>query len=507
MYTIENKQSTVTRDVIYQYIGSGSQPFAGLIFYIVITKVLPVASVGAIALFLTIIGFFRLLFSFGLGTSSKHFVSYYLGKQNESSVKAVINRLTFLAISFGSLGLTILLLLAPNLSISLFHTYLYTKNLRSLGLVLGVTVIFMTLDGVMIGLQKFTTSAIINVVMWCSYYLSAAILAYMYGNLNIIINGWIVGVSIGVILQLSIILPETSRILPDRRTTAPKGILAYSAPIFVSTLFVYGSNFADRFILVVMTNLSNLGVYNLSAIIAGSMSFLALPFNNIFLSKFSEWYGMGNLERIRDNFRISSLLLYSIFIPSATMIISISDIILNKFVGIAYGAGKMPLIIMLSALSIFAGQNVIMQLLTAVKKAHIFIMSSGLSLCANFALSFALIPIWGMNGAALGFFSVSAINFFILYIYSKKTNLVSFNIRALFKIGLSSVVMYAVVSGIEIIAGNNPFLLPLYITMGLFTYILGIKYMKIFSDIDRKRLLSWIGESYFLEVIVNYIMK
>lgn len=71
METSHHQSRSIGIDALFQYTGSGVQFFSGMIFYLIIVRMFSTSSVGAIALFLAIIGLFQVVFSFGLGTAAQ----------------------------------------------------------------------------------------------------------------------------------------------------------------------------------------------------------------------------------------------------------------------------------------------------------------------------------------------------------------------------------------------------------------------------------------------------
>ena len=100
---------SIGMDAIFQYTGSGVQLFSGAIFYIIIVRLFSTSSVGAIALFLAIVGLFNVIFSFGLGTAAQHFTSYNLCIGNYASVKKTIYKIIFLGFILSIAGFLSLL--------------------------------------------------------------------------------------------------------------------------------------------------------------------------------------------------------------------------------------------------------------------------------------------------------------------------------------------------------------------------------------------------------------
>ena len=104
-------------DALFQYTGSGVQFFSGMVFYLIIVRLFSTTAVGAIALFLAIIGLFQVVFSFGLGTASQHFTSYSIGKGDYASAAKIFYKIISYGFAISIVGFLALLMLSPLLSL------------------------------------------------------------------------------------------------------------------------------------------------------------------------------------------------------------------------------------------------------------------------------------------------------------------------------------------------------------------------------------------------------
>ena len=275
-------------DALFQYTGSGAQIFSGSIFYIIITHLFSTSGVGAIALFVAIVGLFSVFFQFGLSAASQHFTSYKIGEGDYAAARLTIYKILGYALTLSLVAFASLIITAPEISLIFLHSSSFTFLVSLLGMVLFGNIMFSILNGILLGMQNFRISALINVVIWMSYYFGAIILAIYFRSIHTIIFGWALGILIGVAVELLIVLISINRFMGPGKAIPSTFIFAYSIPILLSGIISYGASSSDRLIVSGMLNLSSLGVYNFSLLIAGSLAFVAVPFNNILMPKFSE---------------------------------------------------------------------------------------------------------------------------------------------------------------------------------------------------------------------------
>ena len=487
-------------DAIFQYTGSGVQLFSGAIFYIIIVRMFSTTAVGAIALFLAIVGLFNIVFSFGLGTAAQHFTSYSLGIGDYAAVRKTIRKMIGFSFLLSLIGFGILLISSGGISLIFLHSTSYSFLVRLLSVVLLGNILFGILNGALLGLQNFRLSAIINIIIWVFYYFGSIALALYARSLDVIILGWIIGVFMGVSLELVIILRQVSRYPSSGKAPGSNFILKYSLPVLLSGIIGYGASYMDRFVVAGLLNLSSLGVYNFALLIASSIGFLATPFNNILMPKFSELFGEGRRGEIANIVDGSSVLLSSIYVPAALGIAALSPMILELLGGYQYTGGYVALAIIMGFSALFISVNILTQAIASVRKTHLFIYSSAAALAANVVLSIVLIPRFGLIGAAFGFSSVYAATFVIQYYFARKNGIVHFNYSAFAKVWIASIIMFAVVMSaeepLEAILHHTLLLLPLYIALGFVVYVLAARILQIFKREDKDLIISLFPDKY-----------
>lgn len=477
-------------DALFQYAGSGIQLFSGIVFYIIAVRLFSTSSVGAIALFVAIIGLFNLIFSFGLATAAQHFTSYNLGKGDFASVKRTIYHLIMIGSLLSVAGLISLQILSREISVVFFHSPQFTELVRVLSVVLFGNIMFGILNGAILGIQQFRISAIISMFIWTTYYFGALVFAIFLRSLETIVFGWLIGIFLGVAIELIVILSTIRKYLGEGRPPPNGYILRYSAPILMSGLISYGAAYSDRFIVSGLLSLSALGIYNFSLLISSSITFLAIPFNNILMPKFSELFARNERNKISSTVEVTSTLLSYFYVPCALGIAALAPNILHFLGGDEYSIVTLPLRIIMFITAVFVSQNILTQVVASIRKTRMFLYSSGLAMLSNIILSFTLIPRLGLVGAAIGYSSVYAITFGILYFSAFKESVLSFNLIGILKIWASALLMFISVYFVSMSIGPSNYFLPIYVIIGATIYLVLTRLMRIFKGDNKDLILS-----------------
>ena len=477
--------------IFFQYVNSLASFLAGFIFYIYIIHYYSSQLVGTVALFIAITTLLNVLFSLGLGTGLQHFVSYQLGRSEFASVRGMIKKFIAIGLGLAFLSLIFLYFSAPIFASLFFHSPTYIFLIRFLGIDLFFMVANTFLSGVLLGLQKFKSQAVWNGVGVVVAYLFPLILLHYFDSAIFIIIGWASGYALSTIAYSILILGGMQKVSEVGGRVGVSQVLKYSFPIFLSYLIGYGSSYVDRFIVSYLLNLSLLGTYNLALLLSTSTSFLILPFATILLPRLSEMHGAGRRDEIKDYISKGMVLISTIYVPVSMLIAALSPYILLFLSNKEYLHASVPVAIVLVFGSVFVTQNIMSVSLQSVRKTNIFLLTSSLTLLSNIIISILLIPRFQMIGAALGYSSVSAVSFFVMYFYSRKFDILRFEKAKMAKIYFSAFVMFLITALLGRVYPYSPLKLLLFILVGFAMYSGMIKVMKTFSreDLDFIMLL------------------
>ena len=260
------KSTPIVEGALLQYLGSGMQIISGFIFYLFILRIYNASDVGVISLFIAIIGLFTVIFSFGLGTTAQHFMSYSIGQGNEDIFVITIKKIFVYGFLCSFVGLLSLYFISPFISLIFLHSSKFTTLIKLLTLVVFGSIFYAILNGIIIGLQNFRLSAISNIITWGLYYFTAILLVNFSHDLTFLVLGWILGIFSGVIINASFLAKllikknyDTNKKLSHNTSLT---LLKYTIPLFLSSTVNYGSLYVDRFVVAGLLNNASLGIYN-----------------------------------------------------------------------------------------------------------------------------------------------------------------------------------------------------------------------------------------------------
>ena len=506
-------------DAIYQFTSAGVQVFSGAAFYLVIVRLFTTSTVGAIALFLAVLGLFGIIFSFGLATTIQHFTSYHLGNGDYRALRITLRRLLLYAAALAIAGALTTVLASGPISMVFLHTEAYSGLVRLLGLVLVGNIIYGILNGALLGLHRFRLAAMISVVTWVLYYFGAIGLTLVVRSVSEVVYGWVLGTYLGTALGVTALVMIVRGMKPTGAGGAPgqddvkgKGpgtdtLIIYTLPVFLSGIIGYGATYVDRFVVAGLMTLSSLGIYNFALLVVGGIGFIASPFTNILLPKFSALFGAGLRGPIRDQVRMSTLLLSAIYVPIALAIAALAPTILELLGGRSYLGGSVPLSVIMFLSAAAVSGNILLQAIASIRRTQVFVYSSAAALASNVLLSILLIPRLGLLGASIGFSSANVASFLVLLVFSSRERLVSFDASGMEKVWASSVATFLLLMALELWVGSGVFMLLPYIVLGGALYLLLLKALGTFRGESKESIISLFPPSYgWLRRIISLLL-
>ncbi len=483
-------KDSIGRGIVFQYAYYAALTLSGAAFYIYVTHLFPRSTVGSIALLLAIVGLFPAFFTLGLQYGWQHFVSYAIGENNVDEINRLVSQAVRTGLMLAAAAVLFLVVTAHYISILFFHTAAYTTLVLLLGLDIPSAIMITILNGIMLGLQKFRRSGMIGMSYVVLVYGSSVVLLNVFHSLNAVPIGWGIGYIIGVVLYYLELSKAHIRQAKGRRELSD--IFRYSVPLYATGILSFGASYIDRLTVAFLKDLSSIGVYTLVLLVVSGTGLLSAPIGGIVFSKFSEFYARKDRDMIREGVRISISAASVLYVPAALGLSALSVPVLRVLGGPDYVVGSLPLAIILSVNALFIGGATLNSALQGTRKTHVFVLSASMSLLSNLVLSVALIPVFSLVGAAIGFSSVTAVGFSIIYYYARKSDVVRVDVRMLSKIWLSALVMAVAIFMFATVTGFSGILIPLYVLAGIVVYLLMLRATSAISRRDKELLLRLI---------------
>jgi O-antigen/teichoic acid export membrane protein len=196
-------------------------------------------------------------------------------------------------------------------------------------------------------------------------------------------------------------------------------LLRTASPLLFSGIFLYLLNWSNTIMLGIMTDGTQVGIYNV-AYKVGSVGFLVIvSVSTIITPKMAELYGKGDLLELKKLTHNATKLIAVLTIPIVLTLIIFSKYILSFF-GEEVEAGSTTMIIVSLGVLLSAVVGNVDQILNMTNNQNILRNITIICFFVNIMISYFLIPLYGINGAAISSLITNVLINLLCVYYIKK---------------------------------------------------------------------------------------
>ncbi|MFA5029395.1 MAG: oligosaccharide flippase family protein [Patescibacteria group bacterium] len=498
----------------YQALKNSSFSFVGyafpIVFSIFVTPVLVyklgVERYGLYVLINTILVLLGLL-DLGLSTALIKYLAQYHAQQEENKIKNLFYSNNSLFFIIGVLGLAIMVALGY-WGKAIFQNSSLDQNLFLITFSLaGITFFINTVNSVFTitprALQRFDLSTKIDLTQLTILNLGALALALLGYKLIAIL-----ALQAGLALVFSFVYRRyAKKILPLAKLklawvkTEVKNCYQFGLKTFVSNLAGSSLNYLDRLLIPIFLGPTALTYYSLPGNVANHTPGVTNSLTAVLFPMVAGLKGVKENEKIK-NIYIKSLRLITILSAAITVsIIAFAYKILFFWIG-AELAEKSTAILIILALTYFviSLSRPLTSFLLGLEKTKFLAVCSVLMAIFNLILILALLPTFGITGAAWAFL-ISVLPIIIMFGYAEKhffhlTNRAKEYFKLYFKIILTAVAAYLVDILILIPLSVNLFALIVLGPLAVIIYLLLYRLFGFYEREDWQTIKNFLGKVY-----------
>jgi len=465
-----------------ELIGQGmANMFLGLLFFIVLARMISKAEMGVYAALNMSYSLFQIIGSLGLNFAAARFVPKFLAEGNRGDASAVARRLIEISVASGIALTFIFYLSAPYLSLGLTKSLDYLEVFQVCSLVVLTVVPMIVLDGLLQGVQEFGRLATVRILgQILKIAVSFPLLLVGYG-LYAVVLGWI---ALGVGASLLSLFLLRRHISFSVHGYAPGPVLKFSLPMVGASLATFALGWVDMFLAMLYASLSEVGAYNVTMMASTLLTAGFLQsINSTLLPAMSRSYGSGGLEAVESALHKSSRYMALVYTPAAIGLASVATPAVWLMAGEVYQEAVLPLVIIaVGSLAFGFFTPLSMALATVGETVRVFRVTM-VAVVADVLASMFLIPGFSIVGAALGrAFLFSASLIYGLF-ETRRVLRTRFDVEAAWKSIFASIAMALPVVTIQFWRVSI-LLIPVYLVVGAGAYVLTIRILRLFDSAD-----------------------
>jgi O-antigen/teichoic acid export membrane protein len=371
----------------------------GIVYAVVIARLLDVRSVGVLTLGLTIIKLAELVSRMGLEFGTLHHVAI-LGGSDPAGVRGTVWKAVRLVLALCVPVTAAVMIAAPELARRFAQPEL-SGVVRILAASIPAMATTMVFLGALLGLKRFAynTAGEKLVLPTLNVGLCALLLSLGFG---------LEGASAAYVAATLVTLPVVAwffhRSAPSPgagRTPMPaRALLAFSAPLVLVIIFNQLLVWTDTLMLGLLRDASEVGVYGVAARTALVAAVIVGSVNAIFAPTISDLYHREDLAQLEFLFKTVGLCMFATTLPIVMVLVLLAPEVMLVF-GSDFAAGATSLSLLAVTQLLAASAGAVGFVLTMSGRQRIMLANTIGACAVNVVLNALLIPGMGMNGAAL----------------------------------------------------------------------------------------------------------
>ncbi len=404
---VKNATVTVARGAAIILAGLVSARLLNWAYRIVLARSGGMGEFGVLFMALSTIAVAGSIASLGLEYGVARYLPLYQGKDDRAGLRACLRFSLLLALASGSAAAGLLYLAAAPLARGLFDSPALVDALRLSALCLPFYVTGRVLVKAVVAFQKIeyrvTVYQFFNPLL--KLLLTLLLLTFGLGALGAL-QAYLAAeaassLALWLIIEKKIQPVLTGPRLEHRPSFAPKQYLAYSLPLFLAGFLDVAMNYTDVFMTGHFLDDQAVGLYGAAATLASLVAVGTELLNPMFLSIITRQWAGGDNESVIATFNNNNRWFLYLTLPLLAGATLMAGPLMGLLWGQPFQAGATALVLLTAGRFFFCIENTSL-LLLSMHGAGKFLLISNVSVAGlNVVLNWWLIPLIGINGAAL----------------------------------------------------------------------------------------------------------
>ena len=447
---------------------------------------------GTLTVLTLIASFIQLASDFGLSQALAKYVAELKGREEDFSAYFVSS--LFFKMSAAIIMCLALFMLSKSVSSILLKSSSLYELVRLTAIDAFILAFQPIFNSLLLGAGRLKRMAACNVASSAARWTAIAILVSLGYGVRGAVMGWIFGDLCGAILYAvaSIRLIRFSGDLFGKSASLIPRLLRFSWPLLAASLVSFLYAWYDQALVIAFLPLESVGIYNVSYKAFGVLGGVAIALGQSLFPYYGMTYGRRDHRAISAAIKKASRYTMLIMFPLTLGLFSTAKPAITLFAGQQYESGWTILAIMSIFGLTYGISSALMGLLIIYEKTKSVMLLNIVSV----GFSLLLLPTLGMLGLnGLAFIrGVSLLVTLLLNLYFlSKIVKVEIEKETFIKTLISSSIMAAIVFLLQQVYYSK-FLLPLYVSIGMATYLMEIRAFKILNSSDIQLLMQLLGE-------------
>lgn len=397
-------------DVQWAFISIVTASLAHFLLRIILGRELGSEGLGVYTLAFTIYLFGMQFAAFGIGSALTKYVAEFIA--DRVTIKNYVSSGMTSSIITGTLMGIVLFLLAPFIAIDLFHTPELEGMVRLTAFCFPFIAIQKAVLGTLNGFRRMRKFAFLNIVQNVAVVSLSIALVQLFGMgvmgavVGFVVSTILVSALSPVLIRDCIELGASLWNIPALRATTIFGLY-----IVLGNSIGYLNTQVDSILIGYYLNPTEVGVYAVSVLFAQTLTLIPSAIQGVTAPATATLYGKGDIAGVRRLYQSTLKKSLLISFGSAIAIAVFAPHIIPLLFSKEFSESYVPLLILLSGYAIGASFGAVGATLSSIGKVHIPFRIGAICVALNVMLNILLIPIFGINGAAVSTSASMVANF------------------------------------------------------------------------------------------------
>ena len=482
------------------FIGTIIGMLLGFVSRIIIVRYITQSEYGIYSLALVLVSIFVTISTLGLQEGSTRYIAYFRGKSEEGKIKGVISSSIKIALIASIIFSLILFLSSDIISTNIFHSSELSTPLKIFSVAIPFTVLITIFTSLFRGFDRVEPNVYFqNILRSVIFILFLVTVAFLGLSFLGVLYAYLASIAITCIafalyaikkLPLSTFPVKKEADAATSMNPIGKELLLFSFPLLAVAILGMVMNWTDTLMLGYFKTPDVVGLYNGALPLAHLIPIALTSAGFIYVPIVSGLYSKKLMGEMGRTYQVLTKWIFSVTIPLFFILFLFPETVLNLLFGINYiqAAAALRILALGFMFHAFLGLNGLSLLVMGETRFLMLVSSSGA--ISNVVLNAALIPIFGIVGAAFAsLLSYCVVNIFKSIKLYQLSKVHPFTRNYLKPVGISIVLLvliYAFTTHLKIDFWMLPFLLFIF----LFGYGLLLLLTRSFDREDIEMILA-----------------
>lgn len=460
----------------------------GYLSRMVIVRFLDASDYGLVCLGFAVMSMGVTLSLVGLPSGIVRYVSFYKGKGDKGKVKGTL--VSALKISMPlSLVLTLYVFYFANwISVNVFHEPEFAPILRIFSIAIPFYVLAQNFLYGTIGFQYMHYSVYTEHIFQNVFKMVAIVILLVLGfGVLGVAWGWVLAIFVMPFIAFYLLERKVFPIFKTKIKASPMGkeLFSFSLPLLFGSIAGLVMGWTDTLMLGYFSSSTDVGIYSAALPTAQLIKAFSGAFGGIFFPVASELYARNKIDDLRKICSVVTKWIISLTFPIFLLTVLFSDHLLRILFGAEYITGATALSILAFAFMIGGTLGPTSSILLTYGRTKIPMVISYMAAATNFLLNLLLIPIYGIDGAAIATAFSFSLNSLLQFSFAYKIGKMQpFRASFLKPVFASIIAIFVVYVLTKYVIGVSVFTLIAMLFVFFLFYFFFLLLMKSFEEED-----------------------